>query len=140
MPSSTLCYRRPKFALALSWLAVQEAITYAEHIIDIGRRTPIERLAHFLLEIHSRLAMVGRADANGFDLPFSQEVMSDALGLSVPHLNRMLAKLRTDGMLIVAERRVEFTDIKALELLAHFQPATLARIPAPIQREQELIA
>ena len=34
-----------------------------------------------------------------FDLPISQEVMSDTLGLSVPHLNRMLAKLRTDGML-----------------------------------------
>ena len=57
-----LCYRRPKFGLALSWLAVQEGATYAEHIIDIGRRTPIERLAHFLLEIHSRLAMVGRAE------------------------------------------------------------------------------
>ncbi len=91
------CYRRPKFALALSWLAVQEATIYAEHIVDIGRRTPIERLAHFLLELHARLVMVGRASDAGFDLPISQEVMSDTLGLSVPHLNRMLAKLRSDG-------------------------------------------
>jgi hypothetical protein len=35
---------------------------------------------------------------------------------------------------------VQFTDIKALEVLAHFQSATLARIPAPMQRAQELIA
>jgi CRP-like cAMP-binding protein len=124
-----LCYRRPKFGLALSWLAVQEATTYAEHIIDIGRRTPIERLARFLLEIHSRLAMVGRADAAGFDLPFSQEVMSDALGLSVPHLNRMFRKLKDDGFISMNERHVAFTDRKSVELLAHVQVTQLSRIP-----------
>ncbi|HEX3656050.1 MAG TPA: Crp/Fnr family transcriptional regulator, partial [Pirellulales bacterium] len=40
-----LCYRRPQFGLALAWMAVQEAATYAEHVIDVGRRTPIERLS-----------------------------------------------------------------------------------------------
>ena len=134
------CYRRPKFALALSWLAIQHATLYAERIVDLGRRTPIERLAHFLLELHARLMIVGRAEPAAFELPISQEVMSDTLGLSVPHLNRMLTKLRNEGMIVVSERRVRFTDIKALEVLAHFQSATLARIPAPIQRERELIA
>lgn len=134
------CYRRPKFALALSWLAVQHATLYAERIVDIGRRTPLERLAHFLLEMHARLMMVGRAEPTAFDLPVSQEVMSDALGLSVPHLNRMLTRLRSAGMLVVSGRRVQFTDAKSLEVLAHFQSATLARIPAPLQREHELIA
>ncbi len=134
------CYRRPKFALALSWLAVQDATFYAERVVDIGRRTPIERVAHFLLELHARLVMVGRAEATSFDLPISQEVMSDALGLSVPHVNRMLAKLRGERMLTVCERRVQFTDIKALEVLAHFQVATLSRIPQPIPCARELIA
>src|SRR5215510_1129207 len=46
-----LCYRRPQFGLALGWLASHEAAFYAEHIIDTGRRTPPERLAHFLLEL-----------------------------------------------------------------------------------------
>ncbi len=50
-----LCYRHPQFGLALSWIAVQEATTYAEHVIDVGRRTPIERLSHFLIELHARL-------------------------------------------------------------------------------------
>jgi CRP-like cAMP-binding protein len=134
------CYRHPKFALALSWLAVQDATFYAERIVDIGRRTPIERLAHFLLELHTRLMMVGRAERTSFDLPISQEVMSDTLGLSVPHLNRMLAKLRSEGLLVVSDRRVQFTDIKALEVLAHFQIPMLTRIPSPLQRTQELIA
>jgi len=126
-----LCYRRPQFALSFGWLAAQEAAIYAEHIINVGRRTPVERLAHLLLEIHSRLRMVGRAAESGFDLPFTQEMLSDALGLSVPHLNRTLAKLRADEMIVMNERRVEFTDLDAVRQLAQFQPITPARIPLP---------
>jgi CRP-like cAMP-binding protein len=124
-----LCYRRPQFGLALSWLAAHEAAFYAEHIIDTGRRTPPERLAHFLLELHSRLAMVGRADTTSFDLPFSQEVLGDVLGLSVPHLNRTLSQLRFEGLVSIANRRVEFPDLHAIEVRAHFQPLNLTRIP-----------
>ena len=113
----------------LSWLAAQEAANYAEHIIDVGRRTPVERLAHLLLEIHSRLAAVGWPTEFAFNLPFTQEMMSDALGLSVPHLNRMLTKLRAEGMIAVSERRVEFIDLQAMQLLAQFQPIQPARIP-----------
>ena len=42
-----LCYEQPQFGLALSWLAAHEAAIYAEHIVDLGRRTPLERLGHF---------------------------------------------------------------------------------------------
>src|SRR5579883_1227890 len=123
--------RAPYSVLALSWLAVHEAATYAERVIDTGRRTPVERLAHFLLELQARLAAIGGADPAGFDLPFSQEVMGDALGLSVPHLNRMLAQLRAEGLITLDHRRVAFPDRKAIELRAHFQPLILARVPAP---------
>ena len=126
-----LCYRRPQFGLALSWLAVHEATLYAERIIDTGRRTPIERLAHFLLELHWRLGSIGRAERTSFDLPFSQEVMGDALGLSVPHLNRMLSQLRFEGQVEVTNRRVEFPDMKEIQLRAHFQPVNFMRIPGP---------
>jgi CRP-like cAMP-binding protein len=124
-----LCYNRPQFALALSWLAVQEALICAEHTINIGRRTPIERLSHCLLDLHCRLAMVGRASKTGFDLPFSQEIISDTLGLSVPHLNRTLARLRAEGLIGIDGRRIEFLDLKALELLASFQPLVLTPVP-----------
>jgi CRP-like cAMP-binding protein len=110
---------------------VQEASIYAEHIIDIGRRTPLERLAHLLLEIHSRLAMVGMAEETAFDLPFTQELMSDALGLSVPHLNRTMAKLRAEGLITVAEHHIEFPDISAIAQVAQFQPVSPVWIPSP---------
>ena len=129
-----LCYRRPQFGLALAWVAVQEATTYAEHIIDVGRRTPIERLSHFLLELHARLMSVGRAEKARFTLPFSQEVIADVLGLSVPHLNRMMQRLRAEKLIADNERVVEFLDADAMQALAHFQPQALTPIPPPAKQ------
>ena len=124
-----LCYRHPQYGLALTWIAVQEAATYAEHVIDVGRRTPIERLSHFLLELHARLKAVGRAEKTRFTLPFSQEVIADVLGLSVPHLNRMMQQLRAEKLIADTERVVEFLDADAMQTLAHYQPQALAPIP-----------
>ena len=124
-----LCYKRPQFALALCWTAVQDATIHAEHIINLGRRTPIERLSHFLLELHARLRMVGRADENSFTLPFSPEVMADVLGLSVPHLNRMMQQLRSEKLIVDKERHVNFLDPEAMKALAHYQALEIMPIP-----------
>jgi CRP-like cAMP-binding protein len=126
-----LCYQRPQFGLALSWLAAQEAAIYAEHIVDIGRRTPLERLAHFLLEVHSRLLAVGRAQETSFDLPFSQEIIADVLGLSVPHLNRVMQQLRAEKLIESRLRLVNLVDMAGLRKLAHYQPFSLEPIPLP---------
>ncbi len=128
-----LAYDRPQYGLALAWIAVQEATTYAEHIIDVGRRTPIERLAHFLLELHSRLHAVGLAEKVRFTLPFSQEVIADVLGLSVPHLNRMMQRLRAEKLISSLDRSIELLDPRALEALAQYQPLTLVPIPPPVK-------
>ncbi|MGE0149201.1 MAG: Crp/Fnr family transcriptional regulator, partial [Parvibaculaceae bacterium] len=124
-----LCYEQPQFGLVLSWLAAQEAATYAEHIVNLGRRTPIERLAHLLLEIHSRLLEVGRADEVSFRLPFSQEIMADALGLSVPHLNRVLQQLRAERLITSTSRMIDLTDPAGLRRLAQYEPTAPTPIP-----------
>lgn len=126
-----LCFERPQFGLALAWLAVKEAAIYAERVVDIGRRTPVERLVHFLLELHSRLLTIGLADETSFKLPISQEVIADALGLSVPHLNRVMQHLRKEKLISNSARVVEFFDIPALQTLAHYQPLVFAQIPLP---------
>jgi CRP-like cAMP-binding protein len=130
-----LCYEQPQFGLVLSWLAAQEAATYAEHIVNLGRRTPIERLAHLLLEVHARLLEVERADEASFDLPFSQEIMADALGLSVPHLNRVIQQLRAEQLITSNARFIDLTDLAGLQRLAQYQPMTLVPIPVPKQLE-----
>ena len=125
-----LCYEQPQFGLALTWLAAHEAAIYAEHIVDLGRRTPVERLAHFLLEIHARLQDVDLAEKTSFNLPFSQEVMADVLGLSVPHLNRVMQQLRAEQLINTQLRRVELADMTSLQTLSQYQPLDLAPIAA----------
>jgi CRP-like cAMP-binding protein len=129
-----LCYEQPQFGLALSWLAAHEAAIYAEHIVDLGRRTTLERLAHFLLEVHARLLAVGRAEKTSFDLPFSQQVMADVLGLSVPHLNRVMQQLRAERWITSRARSLELSDVASLQALAQYQPLEPAPIPMPVKR------
>jgi CRP-like cAMP-binding protein len=125
-----LCYEKPQFGLVLTWLAARESALCAEHIVNLGRRTPVERLAHFLLEIHDRLLEVGCAQPKRFDLPFSQGILADVLGLSVPHLNRVMQELRAERLIVSSSRLVELSDIAGLRRLAQYQPADLAPIPA----------
>jgi CRP-like cAMP-binding protein len=90
-------------------------------------------LAHFLLEIHARLLAVGRAEKTSFALPFSQEVVADVPGLSVPHLNRVMQQLRAEQLITSRARLVELTDMANLQKLAHYQPLDLAPIPMPVK-------
>jgi CRP-like cAMP-binding protein len=49
-----LCEQRLKIAIAIIWYTAREAAVYAHHLVDAGRRSPLERIVHFLLEMHVR--------------------------------------------------------------------------------------
>lgn len=126
--------RRPRLAATIFWSFACEAAIYAEHLIDVGRRSAIERIAHFLLELLTRLRTVGLADEKSYHMPLTQELIADALGLSVPHVNRTLRQLRDDGLVTIEEQRVVINDIEAMSALADFETSYLNhfRIPASV--------
>lgn len=124
-----LCLARAKVATALLWFAAREAAMYAEHIVDAGRREPLERLAHFLLEMLTRLQGIGDASEDSFVMPLSQEGIGDVIGLSAPHVNRMLAELKRDGLIAMTGHEVRILDRAALQILGEFHPTYLARTP-----------
>ena len=122
----------PSLAIAMVWYSQHELAIYADHVIDVGRRSPLERIAHFVLEMHSRLRAAGCAAERSFDMPLSQDVIGDLLGLSAPHVNRMLHQLKTEHLISVDHRRVTIEDREGLQLLAQFEPASpLAPANAP---------
>jgi len=95
--------------------------------VNAGRRSPLERVAHFLLETHFRLKAVGCASEDSFDLPFSQETIGDAVGLSAPHVNRMLSELRHQGLIGTQNHTINILDRAAMQILAEFEPSYLER-------------
>ena len=124
-----LCLNRANIATALLWFAAREAAIYAEHVIDTGRREPLERLAHFLLEMLTRLQAVGYASESSFEMPLSQEGIGDVVGLSAPHVNRMLAELKREGLIAMNGHEVKILDMAALQILGEFHPGYLVRSP-----------
>lgn len=118
----TLCGQMPKLAMAMLWCSQHELVIYADHIIDLGRRSPLERIAHFVLEMHARLRAAGHAADQSFDLPLSQEIIGDLLGLSAPHVNRMLQQLKAEGFISVDHHHVTIDDPERLRMLAQVEP------------------
>ena len=116
-----------RLAAAIFWSFACEAAMYAEHLIDVGRRTALERIAHFLLELLTRLQAIGLADECSYQMPLTQELIGDALGLSVPHVSRTLRQLRDDGLVEIEGQRVIIKDIDALARLADFERTYLSR-------------
>lgn len=69
-----------------------------EHLVNVGRRSAYERVVHLLLELWHRLAPAHGPVSESFQLPLTQEIIADTLGLSVIHVNRTLQRIRGDGL------------------------------------------
>ena len=127
----TLTKLHPRLAAKVFWSFAIEAAMYVDHLTNVGRRSAVERVAHFLLEMLIRLQVIGLADENSFQLPLTQVQISDAVGLSAPHLNRTLRELRADDLLNLQDRRVIIKDIEAVRALAGFQGYHFDRLHLP---------
>ena len=115
----------PRLATAILWAASRDEAMVVEHLVGIGRRDANARMAHFLLELGSRLALVDMGSKKGYDCPLTQYHLADVLGLSAVHVNRVLRQLRENGLLTFRDGRVAFHDYDRLVDLAEFDPAYL---------------
>ena len=102
---------------------VDEASWYLrQHIVRLGRQTAYERVANLLLELAGRLKTVGLSENGNFSLPLTQEVLADALGLSIVHVNRTLQKLRGDGLIATQGSKVTLLQIERMTRESDWSP------------------
>jgi CRP-like cAMP-binding protein len=111
----------PRLGTALLWAASREEAMVVEHLVNIGRRSALERTAHFFMELAERLNLVGLATETEFKCPLSQFVLADALGLTAIHVNRTLRQLREMQLLTIRRGTVTIHDLAGLRKLAGFQ-------------------
>lgn len=130
---AALFQSQPRLAMALFWSSAGETAMFGERLAAVGRRGACERVAHFILEMAFRLRAVGIGDGASFRMPLTQEQIADVVGLSAPHVNRMLRRLREDGLIDVEEAQFRILDRAALAALADFDDAYLA--PRTARRE-----
>lgn len=113
----------PRLGASILWAASRDEAMVVEHLVSIGRRSAIERTAHFFFELRERLRLVGLATDTEFMCPLNQYVLADALGLSAIHVNRVLRQLRERQLLTLKGRKVIIQDADALKVLAGYQDA-----------------
>jgi CRP-like cAMP-binding protein len=111
----------PRLGAALLWATSRDEAMVVEHLVNIGRRSALERTAHFFMELAERLTLVGLATETEFRCPLSQFVLADALGLTAIHVNRTLRELRERKLLTVRRGAVIIHDLDGLRTLAGFQ-------------------
>lgn len=119
------CAQAPRLTTAILSAASRDEAMALEHLVGIGQRDADARIAHFLLELGSRLALVGMGSKEGYDCPLTQYHLADTLGLSAVHVNRVLRQLRESGLVTFRDGLVTFHDYGGLVDLAEFDPAYL---------------
>lgn len=107
----TLFRNNPERGFDLAWLAAVEENFLGDALFAVGRRSATARVSWALLRLFIRLSSLGLVRGNSVRLPYKQQDLADALGLSLVHTNKTLAKLRdrqlaqwSDGRLSVASR------------------------------------
>ncbi|AMB46714.1 Crp/Fnr family transcriptional regulator [Methylobacterium sp. AMS5] len=113
--------QRPALARSLRKVALVEEATLREWLMNIGRRSAVERLAHLLCELLVRLRAVGLASGNSFDLPITQIDLADTTGMTSVHVNRSLGELKRAGLIERKGKRVTLCDLPRLVELAEFR-------------------
>jgi CRP-like cAMP-binding protein len=102
-------------------------------VLRLGRQTAYERICHLLLELHDRLTIAGLAQETQFGMPLTQEVLADATGLSVVHVNRILQQLRRERLLEIHSGRVRFLNLPALVTISDYRcPSPAVNRPRPL--------
>jgi CRP-like cAMP-binding protein len=111
----------PRLGAGVLWAVSRDEAMLVEHLVGVGRRSAIERMAHFFLELGDRLQLVGMASETHFECPLNQYLLADTLGLTAIHVNRVLRQLREQGLITLKQHHVVITDVKGLKELAGYE-------------------
>lgn len=108
------------------WLMTNlDASIQREWTFSLGRRSAVARMAHLFCELFVRLEIVGLTRDKSFDFPLTQTELSECLGITPVHANRMLQLLRKNDLIRLTEREVTILDWPGLQHAAEFDPAYL---------------
>jgi CRP-like cAMP-binding protein len=122
IPDFALMAAPPKFhsniGKAVALAMNRRELVLLDQILRLGRLTAFERMVDLLLDLWRRSSVVGLADGRRFPLPLTQEVLADALGLSIVHVNRTLQQLRRERLIDFCGGEVSLLDPEHLASIA----------------------
>jgi CRP-like cAMP-binding protein len=115
----------PHLTRLLWLLIVIDAAIFRQRLVGASRLPAEAQIARFLCEIYVRLEVVGLAANHAFDLPITQGDLGDIVGLSLVHVNKVLQRMRGDGLLSWNGRELRIVDWDAMAAEAEFDATYL---------------
>ena len=104
----------PSRAFDITWLAAIEEHFLGETLATVGQRTALQAVSWAMLKFFERGMGLGLVTNNTMTLPFTQRDLADALGLSLVHTNKTLAKLRDQQLASWSDQVLQVNDLDKL--------------------------
>jgi CRP-like cAMP-binding protein len=102
-----------------------QAGIFREWLVRNSNQPAIASFAHVLCELFTRASAAGLVKNHTVDLPITQIVLGEALGLTAVHVNRTLQELRQTGAFEWERGTLRMHDFGRLAAIAQFNPAYL---------------
>lgn len=112
----------PRVLRALWRTNLVEGAIFREWMVGMGRRSAKARIAHLFCEVFMRMRTAGLVEKNRCRFPVTQTHLSDALGLSVVHTNRVLQDLRAEGLIVFRSGELVVLNWTGLKAAGEFDP------------------
>lgn len=119
----------PERAFDVTWLAAVEEHFLGEALASVGQRSAEQAIAWALTRIMQRGAALGLVRDRKMPMPYRQQDLADALGLSLVHTNKTLGRLRDRQLASWNDGHLTVNDLDALAEVAHMQIEDLPRRP-----------
>ena len=110
----------PALAFDVAWLGSREESIVDENLTSAGRRSATERVAALIVALYKRTKILGLVAGETFAFPLTQQHIADALGLSLVHTNKTLARLRRLGMYKQVNGMLTLVNPRVLEGLGQY--------------------
>ncbi|SES05733.1 cAMP-binding domain of CRP or a regulatory subunit of cAMP-dependent protein kinases [Tranquillimonas rosea] len=112
----------PRRAFDLTWIAATEEHFLGDALATVGQRTALERLCWAVVRLFMRAKALGMVEKSSFPFPYRQQDLADALGLSLVHTNKTLAKLRDRQLASWRDGRIHVMELETLAEIAETDP------------------
>ena len=91
-------------------------------MLGLGRKSAEQRIAYLIAELYYRQVNRHLVAQDGLSMPFplTQEMLGDMTGLTPVHTNRVMRKLRADGILTTERLRLNILDLDRLLNIGEF--------------------
>ncbi len=125
----TLFKTQPSRAFDLTWLSAVEEHFLGEALATMGQRDALEKVAWCFFRVFERMRMLNLTDGRSCPLPYRQQDLADALGLSLVHTNKTIQKLRRSQVAGWSEGRLTVDDLDRLAEIALIEDRKLPQRP-----------